>query len=81
MEDVLSQYALPSDPLRPLICFDERPCQLLGAGLGPLPMQPGKPCRYDYEYERQGTCCVLRAFEPHTGFRSVEVRPQRTAVD
>ena len=81
MEDVLSQYALPYDPLRPLICFDERPCQLLGDVLVPLPLQPGKPCRYDYEYERQGTCCVLLACEPQTGFRSVEVRQQRTAVD
>ena len=44
-------------------------------------MQPGQPRRYDYEYERNGTCCVLMAFEPHTGFRYVQVRERRTAVD
>jgi DDE superfamily endonuclease len=27
------------------------------------------------------TCCVLLAFEPHTGFRYVEVRERRTAID
>jgi len=81
MEDVLEQYAKPYDPLCPVICFDERPCQILGDVLVPLPMKPGKPFRYDYEYERHGTCCILLAFEPHTGFRYLEVRKRRTAVD
>jgi DDE superfamily endonuclease len=81
MEDIRYQYALPYDPLRPLICFDERPCQLLGDVLVPLPMKPGRPLRSDYEYERHGTCCVLLAFDPHRGFRYLEVRPRRTALD
>jgi hypothetical protein len=81
MEDILDQYARPYDPRQPLLCYDERPCQLLGAVLLPLPMEPGKPQRVDYEYERQGTCCVLLAFEPQTGFRYVQVRARRTAVD
>jgi hypothetical protein len=81
MEDILDQYARPYDPRQPLLCYDERPCQLLGDVLLPLPMEPGKPQRVDYEYERQGTCCVLLAFEPQTGFRYVQVRARRTAVD
>jgi len=81
MEDVLFQYALPYDPLRPLICFDERPCFLIGEVGAILPMSPGKAQRHHYEYEKNGSCCVLLAFEPHTGFRYVEVRQQRTAVD
>jgi hypothetical protein len=81
MEDVLDQYAQPYNPRHPLLCFDERPCQLLGDILVPLPMKPGKATRYDYEYERHGTCCVLLAFEPHTGMRYVQVRSRRTAVD
>jgi hypothetical protein len=44
-------------------------------------MEPGQPRRVDYEYERNGTCCVLLAFEPHRGFRYVQVRARRTAVD
>ena len=80
-EDVLAQYALPYDPLRPLICCDERPCFLIGEVGGLLPMSPGKARRHHYAYEKHGSCCVLLAFEPHTGLRYVEVRPQRTAVD
>ena len=62
MEDVLHEYAQPYDPLRPLICFDERPCQLIGDIIVPIPMKPGKLKREDYEYKRNGTCCVLLAY-------------------
>jgi hypothetical protein len=48
---------------------------------GILPMTPGQAKRYHHEYGRNGTCCVLLAFEPHTGLRYVEVRDRRTAVD
>lgn len=81
MENVLYQYALPDDPLRPLICFDERPCFLIGDVGAILPMSPGKVKRYHDEYEKHGSCWVSLAFEPHTGFRYVEVRARRTAVD
>jgi hypothetical protein len=71
MEDVLYQYALPYDPRRPLICFDERPCFLIGDVGSILPMSPGKAKRYHYEYEKNGSCCVFLAFEPQTGRRYV----------
>jgi hypothetical protein len=44
-------------------------------------MSPGKATRYHYEDEKHGSCCVFLAFEPQTGFRYVEVRARRTAVD
>jgi hypothetical protein len=44
-------------------------------------MKPGKPKRIDHEYKRNGTCCVLLAFEPLSGWRFVQVRKQRTAID
>jgi len=81
MEDVLNQWALPYDPMRPLIYFDERPCFLIEEVGAILPLSPGKAKRYHYEYKKQGSCCVFLAFEPHTGFRYVEVRERRTAVD
>lgn len=81
MEDVLHQYQLPYDPRHPLICFDERPCFLIEEVGGILPLSPGKAKRYHYEYKKNGSCCVFLAFEPHTGFRYVEVRERRTAVD
>ena len=30
MEGVLALYARPYNPKRPVICFDERPCFLIG---------------------------------------------------
>jgi hypothetical protein len=74
MEQVLDVYERPYDSQRPVICFDERPCQLIGDVLMPLPMQPGKVQREDYHYERNGTCCVLMVVEPLAGYRMVEVR-------
>lgn len=81
MKDVLHQYQLPYDQQHPLLCLDERPCFLIEEAGAILPMSPGKAKRYHYEYKKNGSCCVFLAFEPHTGFRYVEVRERRTAVD
>jgi hypothetical protein len=78
MEDLLDLYELPYDPRWPVICFDERPCQLLGDTRVPIPMKPGKCYRYDHHYERKGTCCLMVAVEPLTGFRFARVYSQRT---
>lgn len=56
MEAVLDLYNQPYDPQEPVICFDERPVQLVSETRLPLPPEPGKPQRYDYEYKREGTC-------------------------
>ena len=55
MEDVLEVYAEPYDPTRPKVNFDETTKQLLKETRQPLLAQPGRPQRYDYEYERNGT--------------------------
>jgi hypothetical protein len=81
MEDILDLYELPYDPDYPQICFDERPGQLLGDTLVPIPMKPGKCYTYDHHYARNGVCCLLLAVEPLTGFRFVQVREHRTKVD
>ena len=77
MEEVLDLYERPHDPLFPVVCFDERPCQLLAEVREPLPTGPGRPERPDHEYERRGTAHVLMAFEPLTGWRRVEVTERR----
>lgn len=81
MERVLYTYSLPYNPKRPVVCFDERPCFLIGDVLQPIPMTPGQSKREDYEYEKHGSCCVMLAFEPHTGQRWLKVYTQRTAKD
>ena len=81
MEDVLDLYEQPYDPKHPVICFDERPCQLISDAIIPIPMKPGCPKKEHYEYIRNGTCCVFLAFEPLAGKRLVCVRKNRTMVD
>jgi hypothetical protein len=49
MDHILDLYAEPYDPKRPPLCFDELPYQLLGEVCEPLPPEPGKPRREDYE--------------------------------
>lgn len=74
-------YEQPYDPLRPVVCFDERPCQLLGDVLMPIPMKTGYVERQDYHYERNGTCAVLMAIEPLAGKRIVKVTERKTKKD
>jgi len=81
MEDVLDLYAEPEDPLRPRVCFDECPYQLIAEARIPLPAQPGRPARYDYEYRRQGTCNLFLFVQPHVGWRHVQVTERRTKLD
>jgi hypothetical protein len=81
MEDVLSLYAEPYDPERPVICFDEHPYQLLSDVWEPMPMEPSKSRRVDNEYKRNGTCNVFIFFEPKTGWRRVIVRDTRKRPD
>lgn len=81
MERVLDIYEHPYDPKRPVVCFDERPCQLLGDVMMPMTMKPGRCQREDYHYERNGTCVVLMALEPQKGKRFAEVREQKTKKD
>ena len=60
----MALYEQPYDPKHPVICFDERPCQLIGDAIIPIPIKPGIPKKEHYEYIRNGTCCVFLAFEP-----------------
>ncbi len=81
MEEVLDLYEQPYDPKRPVVCFDEVPCQLIAETRRPLPTCPGKPQRYDYEYRRNGVCNLFLFFEPLAGRREVLVRERRTRQD
>ncbi len=43
MEAVLDFYEEPYEEKRPMVCFDERPCQLLADVREPLPPRSGGP--------------------------------------
>jgi hypothetical protein len=78
MEQLLWLYALPYDPVYPVICFDERPCFLIGDVIPPLALQPGQLRKEHYAYEKLGSCALFAAIEPLTGKRLAQVHAQRT---
>jgi transposase len=87
MEDVLDLYAQPIDPKCPLVCFDERLCQLIEDVLPPIPPVPktkelsGQVEKVDYEYQRNGSCNLFAFFAPYLGWRHIKVTQRRTKVD
>ncbi len=81
MEDVLALYEEPADDLRPVVCFDETPRQLIGEERIPIPAQPGVLARYDYEYVRNGTANIFMFVDVNRPWRHAKVTDQRTAAD
>lgn len=81
MEIILRLYLLPYNPLRPVVCFDERPCFLIGNVVEGLEMKPGKVAKENYSYSKHGSCCVLASIEPKTGKRLVHIRRKRRKVE
>jgi len=81
MEDVLDIYHRPYDAARPVICMDEQPTQMIQETRIPIPARPGQPARVDYEYERKGVVANFLFTETLGGWRKVNVRERRTAID
>ena len=77
MERILWLYALPFDVEYPVLCFDERPCFLIGEAVKGFRMKPSKPRREDYTYEKHGSCALLATIEPLTGVRIADVFARR----
>ena len=82
---MLDRYAEPYDPQRPVVCFDETSTQLLAPifdqSREPLPVQPGRLRRQDYEYRRGGTRNIFLTCEPLAGWRHLAITERRTMVD
>jgi hypothetical protein len=81
MEDVLECYKKAYNLKEPVVCFDETSKQLIAETRIPLPLKPGQALRYDYEYERQGTCNLFLFFEPLANWRKLIITPRRTKQD
>ncbi len=79
MEDVLSVYERPYDPLRPVVCIDEMNRQLVEETR--IPCGSGQPEKVDSEYVRKGVMDVFRIAEPLAGKRDTVVTEKRTAID
>ena len=81
MENVLSVYERPYHPDYPVVCMDESPKQLIKETRLPIPAEPGFLAKYDYEYERCGSCNIFIASEPLSGNRLVKVTERKTKQD
>jgi hypothetical protein len=81
MEDVLDFYERSPQPGVIRLCFDEKPCQLLGEIVAPLPMKSEQIKKQDYEYERNGHCVILLAYDLDQGKRFLQVRKHRKKQD
>jgi hypothetical protein len=81
MYGILNLYAKPYDKRFPVVCFDEKSKQLLSDSRKPIPMKPGSPEKYDYEYIRNGTCNIFTAVEPKAGKHHIKVTDHRKKID
>ena len=77
MEDILDLYSQPYDPKRPVVCLDEFSLELHDEKVTPLPAEPGKIKKQDYEYVRKGCCSVFVVVEPLAGRRWAVVSGKR----
>lgn len=81
MYRLLDLYEEDYDPKYPVVCIDEKSKQLLEDIRKPIPMKPGRPAKYDYEYKRNGTRNIFVAVEPKAGRRVIEVTKTRKKSD
>ena len=50
-EQILALYALPYDAAFPVVCYDERPCFLIGDQIEPVAMQTGQIRKEHFAYK------------------------------
>jgi hypothetical protein len=84
MEDVLTVYAQPPDPARPLVCLDETSKVLTADVRPPQPAKPGRAARQDTEYQRnreEGQVNLFLACAPQLGWRTISVTPSHTGIE
>ncbi len=81
MEKILWLYRLPYNRLRPVLCYDERPCFLIGDLIEGIAIKEGAIAKQHYSYEKLGSCSLLATIEPLTGKRIADVFDQRRKVE
>lgn len=81
MYHLLELYKQAYDPIRPVVCMDEKSKQLLEDSRQSIKARPGKLEKYDYEYKRKGTCNIFVAVAPQAGVQVIKVTATRTKED
>ena len=77
-ETLLWLYGLPYDVAYPVVCFEERPCFLIGEQVESLSRQTGRVRKQHSAYQKSGSCALLCALEPLRGKPLARVYQQRT---
>ncbi len=80
MYDLLDLYARNGRQLH-IIAIDEKSKEIHSDKRNPIPMRPGSPEKFDYEYERKGTANIFIAVDPKRGKRIAKVTERRTKKD
>jgi hypothetical protein len=81
MERILELYARPYDARFPVVCYDERPCFLIGELIKGIEMKAEQVKKEHYAYEKLGSCSLLATIEPLTGKRIADVFSQRRKIE
>lgn len=81
MENILRLYRLEYDERFPVVCFDERPCFLIGDVVKGFEVKPEQVRKQHYEYAKNGSCSLLMAIEPLTGKRIAIIYDQRRKIE
>lgn len=81
MESILKLYRLPYDADYPVVCFDERPCFLIGDKVKGFDLKAEQVRKQHYEYEKFGCCTLFAAIEPLTGKRIGKVYDRRRKIE
>ncbi len=81
MYRILDLYEEECQEKYPVVCMDEKMCQLLGETRKSIPLKEGSIAKYDYEYKRNGTANIFVAVEPKAGKHLISVTERRTKKD
>jgi hypothetical protein len=81
MYKILDLYEEKYNKKYPVVCIDEKSCQLLEEARKSIPMKEGSSARCDYEYKRKGTGNIFVAVEAKAGSHFLLVTERRTKQD
>jgi len=81
MYRILDLYEEKYNNKYPVVCIDEKSCQLLEEARSPIPLKEGSTAKYDYEYIRKGTGNIFVAVEAKGGQHFLSVTQRRTKQD
>ncbi len=81
MEDVLDVYQRKFDEDEVPACTAEALRKRTKEVRTALPTAPGRPARFDCEYERNGTANLFMVHAPLSGWRHVKITDRRTKKD